>query len=634
MNSEGKNKETMNKHAYLLSSAKAGWSGIFTMLRTLCQIKSFSDPGSEPLLVRNYCARRTIGTKAWAANKIQIYPLCLPTRIISNDYIIYRAYTGSTELTENGEKAHVKSKSLFEYRSEMRSIELHCGKIVNANTNLRGSEQKGRANLSMAQRAKKSRKQYACDLCKITCDGKDTFNFHISGQRHKKRVLQLARVQRNCSTSVTSSTPLYYCEICQISCTSSLALMMHFKGGKHNKVLRYYKRKKQFSYSHIQSNDSSKNNTRSKHASTLAESANRTLNTDAVTESCTMATHFDKPVKLETDTQIHELKPYFQSDASKVDDGLPFIKVEHAERWLNSTLQSLAISPEVKAALQELVDHVMQKIALVIETFCKNTDRIFENGTGMLYNGMILPIGNFAKNMLQAGEMEANLVVFLPKNPTLEFLGETTKHIVKSLDSTTAKLNSMDDTLFIEQRRNGVCVRVKIYFLNLLLLEESPQEKENISIMVEKRDHLRKARDTWREVLRYIWFQNTCLAKQQLIDALLVVRRIFAAKNLEYNENMSFMIEVLGNRAYDSFAGEEVTPYCCFLRILQFIAMGWLMQVDSVIFDPVATPPFDLRECFTIHFRLIITQHMQECCNMLLTGKFHGLLGENPNTHL
>ncbi|KRY42315.1 Zinc finger RNA-binding protein [Trichinella spiralis] len=605
MNSEGKNKETMNKHAYLLSSAKAGWSGIFTMLRTLCQIKSFSDPGSEPLLVRNYCARRTIGTKAWAANKIQIYPLCLPTRIISNDYIIYRAYTGSTELTENGEKAHVKSKSLFEYRSEMRSIELHCGKIVNANTNLRGSEQKGRANLSMAQRAKKSRKQYACDLCKITCDGKDvsdlwTFNFHISGQRHKKRVLQLARVQRNCSTSVTSSTPLYYCEICQISCTSSLALMMHFKGD----------------------------------ASTLAESANRTLNTDAVTESCTMATHFDKPVKLETDTQIHELKPYFQSDASKVDDGLPFIKVEHAERWLNSTLQSLAISPEVKAALQELVDHVMQKIALVIETFCKNTDRIFENGTGMLYNGMILPIGNFAKNMLQAGEMEANLVVFLPKNPTLEFLGETTKHIVKSLDSTTAKLNSMDDTLFIEQRRNGVCVRVKIYFLNLLLLEESPQEKENISIMVEKRDHLRKARDTWREVLRYIWFQNTCLAKQQLIDALLVVRRIFAAKNLEYNENMSFMIEVLGNRAYDSFAGEEVTPYCCFLRILQFIAMGWLMQVDSVIFDPVATPPFDLRECFTIHFRLIITQHMQECCNMLLTGKFHGLLGENPNTHL
>ncbi|KRX18841.1 Zinc finger RNA-binding protein [Trichinella nelsoni] len=555
MNSEGKKKETMNKHAYLLSSANAGWSGMFTMLRTLCQIKSFSDPGSEPLLVRNYCARRTIGTKDWAANEIQIYPLCLPTKIISNDYMIYRAYTGS-------------------------------------------SEQKGPANLSMAQRAKKSCKQYACDLCKITCDGKDTFDFHIAGQRHKKRVLQLAREQRKCSTSATSSTPLYYCEICQISCTSSLALMMHYKGD----------------------------------ASTLAESANRTLNTDALTESCTVATHFDKPVKLETDTQIHELK-HFQSDASKVDDDLPFIKVEHAERWLNSTLQSLAVSPEVKAALQELVDHVMQKIALVIETFCKNTDHIFENSTAKMYNGMILPIGNFAKNMLQAGEMEANLVVFLPKNPTLEFLGETTKLIVKSLDSTTAKLNSMDDTLFIEQRRNGVCVRVKIYFLNLLLLEESPQEKENVSIMVEK-DHLRKARDTWREVLRYIWFQNTCLAKQQLIDALLVVRRIFAAKNLEYNENMSIMIEVLGNRAYDSFAGEEVTPYCCFLRILQFIAMGWLMQVDSVIFDPVATPPFDLRERFTIHFRLIITQRMQECCNMLLTGEFHGLLGENPNTHL
>ncbi|KRZ14206.1 hypothetical protein T11_3338 [Trichinella zimbabwensis] len=58
------NKETMNMHAYLPSSALPGWPGIFTMLRTLCQIKSFSDPGSEPLLVCNYCARRTIGTKA------------------------------------------------------------------------------------------------------------------------------------------------------------------------------------------------------------------------------------------------------------------------------------------------------------------------------------------------------------------------------------------------------------------------------------------------------------------------------------------------------------------------------------------------------------------------------------------
>ncbi|KRX72727.1 hypothetical protein T06_5622 [Trichinella sp. T6] len=91
MNSEGKNRKGM---LICCHQPVPGWSGIFTMLRTLCQIKSFSDPGSEPLLVRNYCARRTIRTKAWAANKIQIYPLFLPTRIISNHYIIYKAYTG------------------------------------------------------------------------------------------------------------------------------------------------------------------------------------------------------------------------------------------------------------------------------------------------------------------------------------------------------------------------------------------------------------------------------------------------------------------------------------------------------------------------------------------------------------
>ncbi|KRZ82967.1 hypothetical protein T08_2917 [Trichinella sp. T8] len=71
-----------------------GWSGIFSMLRSICEIRSLSGPGSKPLLVRNYCARRTIRTKAWSDNKIQIYLLCLPTPIISNDYIIYRAQRG------------------------------------------------------------------------------------------------------------------------------------------------------------------------------------------------------------------------------------------------------------------------------------------------------------------------------------------------------------------------------------------------------------------------------------------------------------------------------------------------------------------------------------------------------------
>ncbi|KRX30924.1 hypothetical protein T05_16384, partial [Trichinella murrelli] len=61
MNSEGKNKETMNKHAYLLSSANAR--------------VSFSDAGSEPLLVCNCSARRTMAAKAWRQmkNKFILY---------------------------------------------------------------------------------------------------------------------------------------------------------------------------------------------------------------------------------------------------------------------------------------------------------------------------------------------------------------------------------------------------------------------------------------------------------------------------------------------------------------------------------------------------------------------------------
>ncbi|KRX21500.1 hypothetical protein T07_14587 [Trichinella nelsoni] len=82
------NKATINMYGYLPSSALPRRSGIFTMLPMLSQIKSLSDPGSEPLLVCNCSARRTMAAKAWAANEKQIYPLCLPTMIISNDYIL------------------------------------------------------------------------------------------------------------------------------------------------------------------------------------------------------------------------------------------------------------------------------------------------------------------------------------------------------------------------------------------------------------------------------------------------------------------------------------------------------------------------------------------------------------------
>ncbi|KRX37358.1 hypothetical protein T05_3508 [Trichinella murrelli] len=63
MNSKGKNKETMNKHAYLVSSAND---------------RSFSDPCSEPLLVCNCSAilfQLTMAAKAWRQmkNKFILY---------------------------------------------------------------------------------------------------------------------------------------------------------------------------------------------------------------------------------------------------------------------------------------------------------------------------------------------------------------------------------------------------------------------------------------------------------------------------------------------------------------------------------------------------------------------------------
>ncbi|KRZ82966.1 hypothetical protein T08_2917 [Trichinella sp. T8] len=51
------NKQRINKHVYLVASALPGWSDA-------CQIKTLSDTSCESQLVRNYCARRTIGKKA------------------------------------------------------------------------------------------------------------------------------------------------------------------------------------------------------------------------------------------------------------------------------------------------------------------------------------------------------------------------------------------------------------------------------------------------------------------------------------------------------------------------------------------------------------------------------------------
>ena len=65
---------------------------------------------------------------------------------------------------------------------------------------------------------------FDCSLCQVKCTRKKTFNDHLIGKQHKKKLERLHLPNRN-----------YRCEICNVEANDQGGLDMHLAGKKHKK---------------------------------------------------------------------------------------------------------------------------------------------------------------------------------------------------------------------------------------------------------------------------------------------------------------------------------------------------------------------------------------------------------------
>jgi len=82
-----------------------------------------------------------------------------------------------------------------------------------------------------------------CDLCKMSFLNQSTWETHINGKKHTRKV-GLSTV-KSIEGLITASESSIICEICKFTADSIVAWNTHIKGAAHTKSLRKYQSEKQ-----------------------------------------------------------------------------------------------------------------------------------------------------------------------------------------------------------------------------------------------------------------------------------------------------------------------------------------------------------------------------------------------------
>jgi len=84
-----------------------------------------------------------------------------------------------------------------------------------------------------------------CDVCKISCAGPQTYKEHLDGQKHKKREQASKAPEsepKNVTTSSKANANSFKCELCIVTCTGRDAYMAHLRGTKHQKTMKLHQK--------------------------------------------------------------------------------------------------------------------------------------------------------------------------------------------------------------------------------------------------------------------------------------------------------------------------------------------------------------------------------------------------------
>ncbi|XP_029771986.1 zinc finger RNA-binding protein 2 isoform X2 [Suricata suricatta] len=78
-----------------------------------------------------------------------------------------------------------------------------------------------------------------CDLCKISCPGRQTYLEHLEGQKHRKKQAAQKTGTRPDGSAHRAQSQLR-CGLCAVACTGAAAYAAHLRGAKHQKAFKLH----------------------------------------------------------------------------------------------------------------------------------------------------------------------------------------------------------------------------------------------------------------------------------------------------------------------------------------------------------------------------------------------------------
>ncbi|VDO08770.1 unnamed protein product [Rodentolepis nana] len=76
---------------------------------------------------------------------------------------------------------------------------------------------------------------YYCELCRVSCAGKISFECHLAGKRHKKMELTKQSTEEECNPKEMT------CSVCDVKCSGLEAYNSHLQGKQHAKTVKLLK---------------------------------------------------------------------------------------------------------------------------------------------------------------------------------------------------------------------------------------------------------------------------------------------------------------------------------------------------------------------------------------------------------
>uniref|UniRef100_A0A5K3FJ03 DZF domain-containing protein n=1 Tax=Mesocestoides corti TaxID=53468 RepID=A0A5K3FJ03_MESCO len=78
-----------------------------------------------------------------------------------------------------------------------------------------------------------------CDVCKVSCIGKQSYDAHLAGQKHKKKALQQSAQGESGENALSSvKTNELSCPLCNIKCTGVDTYKTHLTGRQHQRAVK------------------------------------------------------------------------------------------------------------------------------------------------------------------------------------------------------------------------------------------------------------------------------------------------------------------------------------------------------------------------------------------------------------